>query len=314
MKALKIAIISILALHLAFSFFNWVSETPSPTIQDPTSVAASEGLELPALLGVVKKTHSAQELERKLNEKDGVNNLDLNADEKVDYIHVTEFGDPAKKIGYSLTIQPAKSQTQEIATVRIEKNNDRAEIQVEGNEQIYGTDAIYNDSVAIESENRETASGGTNGTMAQRSYFYPHSLWVSPFYYGFYPSYYSFFPIVHRPIYINRISSYRSPSVRRGGNTFQRQSDTRIANPNKGKVANRGITRSLRQPTSTQRQFQTQRAGRNRSGGFGRDSMNRGTSQKSRVGNTTRSSSTSRFGGSFRSRSFTTRSFGGFGK
>lgn len=288
MKAVKIAIVMILLLNGLFSLFTWISgdsQTPdkqrqNSQLQVQQEVAppqAAEGLDLQALTVLTKEVRSGQELERRLNEKDSVNNLDLNGDSKVDYIFVSEFGDVASKIGYSLTVQPQKDETQEVATITVEKNGDRAEIQVVGNEQIYGEQAIFNDWTRIERE--QTPGKQSEGYYS--SYFYPRPLWLSPFFFGFYPAYFSFFPVMGRTSYVSHVGrSYNTGSVQRGASSYQRSSGKQITSPNKGKAANSGITRSLRNPTNTQKKFQATATNRNlKSGGFGRSG---GSSQASR--------------------------------
>jgi hypothetical protein len=336
MKAIKIALVMILVVNGSFSLYNWMfNEESKPALQQNVqmlpepNMAAADGFDLRSLTSMVKEVRSGQELERKLNEKGGINNIDLDGNGKTDYIFVREFGDVKDKIGYSMTVEPVKGEIQEIATAEVEKNGDRAEIQVVGNDQIYGQEAIYNDWTQIEREKLPEQSGSKSAPM-YHSYFYPRPLWISPFFFGFYPPYYSFFPIVGRTSYMTQTNRYRSPGVQSGRNSYQRSSKNQIQSPNKGKSANRGITRSLKKPTSTQKQFQATRNRNVKSGGFGRGTA----SASSRSGSANRSSRTRSFSSrssgsgsssslstrsssfrksSFRSSSFGSRSFG-FGK
>ena len=315
----------ILLLNGSFSLYNWLTEKETAPgyqtqlQQESVQLPAAEGLDLSALTVLTKEIRSGQELERKLNEKGGINNLDLNSDNKVDYLFVSEFGDVKNKIGYSLTVQPQKDETQEVAAITVEKNGDRAEIQVVGNEQIYGDQAIFNDWSKIERE-KLPEQASTAGHPMYNSYFYPRPLWLSPFYFGFYPGYYSFFPIMGRSTYVTRINrTYNTGSVGRGANSYQRSSGKQVTNPNRGKTANRGITRSLQKPTNTQKKFQATRSRNLKSGGFG-SKKTAGSSQLSRssAGKSRSQLGTSRsrsfFGsGSVRSSSSRSRSFS-FGK
>ncbi len=323
MKAIKIALVMILALNVLYSLQNWIF-TDEPEIENQISqqeqIPASEGLDLNKLTALVKEVRSGQELERKLNEKNGLNNLDLNGDDKVDYVSIKEFGDVKSKIGYSLTVEPVKSEVQEVASVTVELNNDKAEIQVVGNEQIYGSDAIYNDWTKVEREKPAAQGTGSHAVPMYTNYFYPRPLWYSPWHFGLYPPYYSFFPIVHGTTYINRTSRYNTGSVRRGQSSYQKTSNKKISNPNKGRTAKKGITRSLQKPTSSQKQFQVNRNKNLKSGGFGkssgRSSLASKSSSSSSFGKKSGSSygRSSTFGGSsFRSRSSSSRSFS-FGK
>ena len=185
----------ILLLNGSFSLYNWLTEKETAPVyqaqlqQESIQLPAAEGMDLQALTSLTKEIRSGQELERRLNEKEGINNLDLNGDKKVDYLFVSEFGDVKNKIGYSLTVQPQKEETQEVASITVEKNGDRAEIQVVGNEQIYGDQAIFNDWSKIEREKLPEQSSAGEKSPMYHSYFYPRPLWFSPFYFGFYPGY-----------------------------------------------------------------------------------------------------------------------------
>lgn len=348
----------ILVFNLIYSVYGWLSSENNQVAglsepereqvmlspEEPVTDAA-EGLELAGLTGLVKEVRSGQELERILNEKDSINNMDLNGDNQVDYLFVREYGDPQKKIGYSITTEPEKGEVQEIADVTVELNGDRAEIQVVGNEQIYGRNAIYNDWTKVEREvPQEKRTEGAATVPMHASYFYPHPLWISPFFFGFYPGFFSPFPVISRQVYVNRVNNYNPGTVARGQNAYQRSSTNQITSPNQGKTANKGIARSLRNPTSTQKQFQATQARNLKAGGFGRTSRSAagtslgnnsasssfGTSNKANVNrfgtsqkSTNRSTTGSLFGntgksfgsssGSFRSRSFGSRSFS-FGK
>lgn len=316
MKAIKIAVVMILGLNLLFSLYSWVSEE-EPTQEairfepyQKKEIAASEGLDLKSLTSIVKEVRSGQELERKLNEKNGINNMDLNEDDKVDYVFVSEFGNIENKIGYSLTVQPVKDETQEIATVEIEQNGDKAEIQVIGNEQIYGEQAIFNDWTQIEREVKEEQKTGSGHAPMYSSYFYPRPLWMSPWHFGFYPSYFSFFPIIGHSMYMNRMSrSYSTTTVQRGRNNFQKSSNKKIASPNRGKTANKGISRSLKKPTATQKKFQVNRNRSLKSGGFGKTGTARNQLSSKRTGANRLSSNRSTRVRSQRSSSFGSSSF-----
>ncbi len=351
MKAIKIALVMILLLNGVYSLHNWLFSDSRSTsfneehaaVEEPMLEAETEaaaGLDLLGLTALVKEIRSGQELERRLNEKEGINNIDLNGDNRVDYLFVEEYGEAERKIGYSITAQPVKGEVQEVADVTVEKNGDRAEIQVTGNEQIYGANAIFNDWTPVERSQEGATQEGSGPRYS--SYFYPHPLWISPWFFGFYPSFFSPFPVVHTRSYANRVNSFDTSTTKKGLNNYQKTSPTKVANPNKGKVANKGIARSLKNPTSTQKQFQVNRKQNLKSGGFGRSSRpatgtqlskssagsSFGTSSKSNVnrfGTSQKSGSTSSrsslFGsrsksfssGSFRSSSLGSRSFS-FGK
>ena len=238
---------------------------------------AASGLDLSRLGEIIKVTKTAEELEKKLNSQNGINNLDLNDDKQVDYIKVTEYKINATKWGFSLSTEVDQNEEQEIATIEIEKDAENVNVNVSGNRQIYGTGTHY------------------NSFYSGSSFFFlgyllaSRSPYVSPFGWGYYPSYYSYYSPVSRNNYRQNISRYRS-----GNKVANYQSSS--LNPNKQKVASKGIKKSLRNPTATQRSFQRNIASSAKpgKGGFGR--MANSSSYRSVRGST--------FG----------RSSGGFGK
>lgn len=236
-----------------------------------TLVPARDGLDLKAVGTLLKKAKTAEEFEKLLNDPvQGVNNLDLNGDGKVDYINVTEYGDDKVK-GFSLSTQPVKGETQELATIQVEKVSDKqANVQVNGNEQIYGQNHSYRSHMGI-------------GEMLMFAYiFRPHSYYRSPWHYGAYPSYYRPYGSVPYSSYSNRTRGMYN----RGAYTAGRGSgfSSSVKSPNAGKSAS-NIRAPLSRPTKSQKSFQTRSANASRrSGGFGRSrssSTRRGASSRS---------------------------------
>lgn len=243
--------------------------------------AAAEGLDLQSLNSIVKDAKTAEGIEKALNKPNGVNNLDLNNDGKVDYISVTEYGgDSAQKgqaYGFSLTVEPEKGEVQEVATIEIVKSGEQAEVQVRGNQQIYGHNHYYSSFYPI-------------STFLLWSYLLaPHPFYMSPWGYGAYPGYYSPYGVASQNAYRNRTANYRSNSP--SNRVTSSGSRAKLNNPNSGKAANKGIRKSLKNPTASQKTFRArERSKAVGKGGFG---------SKSRSSVRNRSSS---------------RGFGGFGK
>jgi len=222
-----------------------------------TVTAASEGLDLKAVGELVKKSQDAEELEKRLNSKnEGLNNLDLNEDGKVDYISVTEYGNKAAK-GLSLTVEPAPGETQEIATIEIEKVSDsKANMEVRGNEQIYGRHHYHR-------------SGFGLGEILILGYLLrPHSFYSSPWSYGNYPRSYSPYSTVSNNSYRGNVNSKTRGSKFRSASSSTIKSTT--YSRNSGKSA-RSIRAPLKNPTSSQKSFQTRNPSKQiGKGGFGR--------------------------------------------
>ncbi|MEA3333661.1 MAG: hypothetical protein U9Q58_08700 [Pseudomonadota bacterium] len=244
-----------------------------------TMVYGGDGLDLATIGSLLKKAENASELERLLNNpKTGINNLDLNEDGKVDYIKVTEYGNEQNK-GFSLTVEPVAGETQEVATIDIEKSgNDQASVEVKGNEQIYGQNHYYR------------SSFGMTDMLFMYWLFRPHPFYMSPYGYGHYPGNYRSYNTVSQNNYRQRTAGQRdlkktSSSAMKG----------KATSPNAGKSAAKGIKTPLKRPTSSQKSFQKRNPSKQMSkSAFGR----RSTSRPSRP-SVRRSSGFGRSGGRF---------------
>lgn len=287
-----------LAVPLSCLLLTVACEDPPPplpsygSVNITSSLEASDGLDLQAVGDLVKHAKDAKDLERLLNQKGGVNNLDLNDDGKVDFIRVTEYGDDKTK-GFSLTAEPAEGEVQELATIEIEKSADdqQANVYVSGNEQIYGHNQHYRSSHML-------------STMLLYHYmFRPHPFYMSPFHYGYYPRYYGMgYGRVSHVSYITRTRS----TVRSSGSARVANRKSSIKSPNRGRTAKSGIRASMRNPSASQRSFRTRKAGPSkRSGGFRSAAKRRPMSRpSSRFGGRSRRTG---FGGGFRSGGFRSR-------
>ncbi len=166
-----LVIMGVIILIMAISLINANRSQTAVSLAVVSDVA--EGLDLKTLTEVVKTAKGAEDLEKRLNEPGGINNLDLNEDGKVDFISVTEYGNKKDAYGFSLTVQPDKGETQEIASIEIAKEGDNANIEVRGNEQIYGSGHYYHGYHPI-------------GSFLMWSYLMrPHAYYASPWYRGY---------------------------------------------------------------------------------------------------------------------------------
>ena len=275
-------------LFIAIALMAWTcssgsGNSSSTTVQrEVASViveeSASDGLDLKRLPDIVSQATNAGHLESLLNEPNGINNLDIDADGVTDYINVTEYGDTNSEIyGFSLLVKVAETEEQEIASVEIQKQGEQVNVGVQGNQQMYGSSASYGSSFPL-------------GSFLLMSYLLsPHPFFYSPFGYRAYPPGYSTFSARDNRSYQNDVSRYNQ-SAR---NTTQ----SKLKSPNSGKVAQSGIKKKLSNPTSSQRSFRSSSLTSSKSS----------TASKSRFGGFGKTSGARNFGSS-------SRSFGGFGK
>ncbi len=250
-KFLLTAFVIFLGIHFIVSISNSGSKRDDRVIYVEKNYA-SDGLDLQSVLELSKEVEGPDELEQMLNSQNGVNNLDLNEDGIVDYIYVTEYGDEDFK-GFSLTVRPEEDQEQEIATLEFVKDQESVDMEVKGNESVYGHNHYYHSRVTL-------------GDIILFNYlFRPHRMWVSPYYYGYhsYPRYRT----VNYTTYRTRTKSYTSGATSKSRTSAAIKSS--VKSPNSNKSAN-SIKAKLKNPTSTQKSFQKRTATATKSGGFGK--------------------------------------------
>jgi hypothetical protein len=105
----------------------------------PVSEAA-EGLDLQAVGELFKESENLEDFEKSLNDPEtGVNNLDLDENGEVDFIRVVE---EVEGDAHVIILQAClgEDEFQDAATIEIEKSDDDYNMQVQGNEELYGTD------------------------------------------------------------------------------------------------------------------------------------------------------------------------------
>jgi hypothetical protein len=245
--------------------------TQNTTNYDTTAVQkqAADGFDLQAATELVKKVKDAEEFEERLNTPNGINNLDLNSDGKVDYIKVTEYGSEDLR-GFSLTVELEPEEVQEIATIELEKREQNVEVVTYGNQHIYGHNYGYRRSFGL-----------TDMLILGWMFNASRPAYTSPYGYGRYPGHY-------RGGYSALPQNQYRDRVRRtvDSTSYQRMSTStrtaKLSSPNANKNSAK-IKAPLRNPSTSQKSFQARMKSTaprttSRSGGFG----NRTTSTASK--------------------------------
>ncbi len=175
-----------------------------------------DNLNLYAVLKLFQESETLEAFEKKLNEEDSkINNLDLDGDDKIDYIKVNDNvdGDAHTII---LQVDVSDKETQDVAVFTVQKNSKGGvEIQLVGDEDLYGKDYIIEPNMEDgDTKATETPNPGYTGntkvvneqkvvvqqtTTVQISVwpivhfmFLPtYSIWHSPWHWGYYPSYWN---------------------------------------------------------------------------------------------------------------------------
>jgi hypothetical protein len=98
-----------------------------------------DGLDLHAVSTLFQESEDLEAFEKALNAENDINNLDLNDDGQVDYIRVLEeITDETHIVVLQAVL--GENDFQDVATIEIEKNDDDFNLQVHGNEDLYGPD------------------------------------------------------------------------------------------------------------------------------------------------------------------------------
>lgn len=248
-------------------FYTSCSENYYKVNTQVTSYAA-DGLDLKAVGELLKTSTDAKDLEKKLNEPNSVNNLDLDEDGKVDFIKVESDDKGSIKVLKLTAVLSGSGEEQDVATIEIERTDDKANVQVRGNEQMYGHNHYHHSSFGL-------------GQMLLLGWMFSprYSPYYSPFGYRSYPGYYGrgYGPVSSRS-YRNRTGSLtRNSSYNRTrGNSLSRNvTSTNVKSSSRVKAP-------LRNPTTSQRRFQARNpSSKVRRGGFGSSRSSRSSSRSS---------------------------------
>ena len=134
-------------LQLAFviaTFFAFQMSGQNTTTISATNSDISDNLDLTAVSSIFGESENLNDFERRLNDpKLQISNLDLNNDNRVDYLRVIESVENSTHV---IIIQSiiGRDLYQDVATIEVEKDrSNKVSIQIVGNAFIYGQNYIY---------------------------------------------------------------------------------------------------------------------------------------------------------------------------
>lgn len=173
-----------------------------------------DNLNLYAVMELFQESETLEAFEKSLNdENSNINNLDLNSDDKVDYIRV--FDDADGDIhNIVLQISLSENENQDVAVFTVQRDADEnVQIQLTGDEALYGKDYILEPNLDAEVSGQTPNPGYTGKPSAESDaepttvqtttvvvnawpvvrYIYMPSYvaWHSPWYFGYYPPYWN---------------------------------------------------------------------------------------------------------------------------
>jgi hypothetical protein len=184
-----------------------------------------DNLNLYAVLDLFQKSKTIEDFEKELNlEETGINNLDLDLDEKVDFIKV-ETKQKGEDFTFILQVAVSEKETQDVAVILVSKDeNKEVTMQIVGDKDLYGKDYIIepqdkpgitaNPGYTGDAPVTENVPASTTTVVVQSApivqYVYSpvYVPYYPPYYYGYYPPYYAAFRAVAVGVYWGNHSYY----------------------------------------------------------------------------------------------------------
>jgi hypothetical protein len=197
-----------------------------------------DNLDLYAVLDLFQKSKTIEDFEKSLNlEKTGINNLDLDLDNKVDFIKVVTKKD-GDNFTFVLQVAVSKTETQDVAVILVTKDEKKKiSMQAVGDEDLYGKNYIVElkesktpavtanpaykgpDTVVVTAPAKSTVVVVESAPIVQYVYSPAYVPYYPPYHYGFYPPYFAAFSVMAVGIYIGSHSYYHHGGYGYHGNT-----------------------------------------------------------------------------------------------
>jgi len=204
-----------LILMTASSFNTFAQESDSTGMP-------GDNFDLQGALNLFKQSKNLEDFEKKLNtESNGVNNLDLDGNSKIDYIRVVDKKD-GDNHAILLQIPVNKKENQDVAAIVIEKRSDaEAQLQIIGNEVLYGEEKImepFNEKEVKKSTGPAADYAAPPAVIFVNVWAWPcvqyiydpfYDPWYSPYYWDYYPSWWYPWRPVYYYVYYQRMYPYQ---------------------------------------------------------------------------------------------------------
>lgn len=198
----KLIITSVLAAMLALG-----TTAIAQDYQDEYLGLPGDNLNLYAVMKLFQESETLEGFERNLNDENSrINNLDLNGDNLIDYITVSDFIDGDV---HTIVLRAAlnRNESQDVAVFTVQKFRDGSvQIQLIGDEDLYGKNYIIepiydetpNPGYTGKNRNRQNTSvvrttyyEVASWPMVRFIYMPTYSVWHSSWYWGYYPTYWN---------------------------------------------------------------------------------------------------------------------------
>jgi hypothetical protein len=194
-----------------------------------------DNLDLFAVLNLFQKSKTIEDFQKSLNlEETGINNLDLNLDEKIDFIKVTTKQDGDDFI-FVLQVDVSEKEVQDLAVILVSKEKEgEITMQIVGDKDLYGKDYVIEpappapkvtanpaykgpDPVVVIVESTPTVVVVQSAPIVQYVYSPAYVPYYPPYYYAYHPPYYAAVAVVAVGIYRHN-NYYHHHGYHGGGN------------------------------------------------------------------------------------------------
>jgi uncharacterized membrane protein YgcG len=217
---MKYSFLSLFTLAICLISLPVFSQTEGQTeIDAPTLGLPGDNLDLYAVLSLFQKSKTIEDFEKTLNLKEtGINNLDLNLDEKVDFIKVTTK-QKDDDFSFILQVDVTEKEIQDVAVILLDKDKDgKMTLQIVGDPDLYGKDYVIEPKTtptpsvtanpAYSGDNPVTVSVPASTVVVvetipvvQYVYSPVYVPYYPPYHYGYYPPYFAAFTVMAVGIY-----------------------------------------------------------------------------------------------------------------
>ena len=294
-----------------------------------------DNLDLFAVLNLFQKSKTIEDFEKSLNEeKTAINNLDLNLDNKVDFIKVVTKQD-GNDFTFVLQVDVSEKEIQDVAVILVSKDKEgKVAMQIVGDKDLYGKNYVIEPRPAAPAVTANPAYTGPDpvtvtvadpatttvvvvesAPIVQYVYSPVYVPYYPPYYYAYYPPYYNPYTVMAVSVYHHN-NYYHHHGYHGGGygntvvihneNNYNNYNNSRNSsntvnhnNANGNYNKNNTSTRPSTSSSSSRRQSATSSTGQNR----GTSSASTTSTNQSRRSSTSKKSSTTNSSGSSRSSS-----------
>ena len=262
----------------------------SNTVVSPSTPMIGDNLDLQALGELVRRSGNVEQIENEINSNGSINNLDLDGDGQVDYIRVQEILGGNKR-GFEFIVDLPNGSSETVATINFEEGGDMGHMSIQGNPTYYGDHGYYHSTHAL------------RDIMLMHYLFSAHTVYHSPYHYGYYPRTYRSYRSVPSTSYRTRVTTRTTTTRTSRPSSVSSTSRRSTVAP----TAATTRTSTMARPTTSQKSFRKTNPSNSRpvTSGFG----NRNRSSSSASSSTPRRSSSS-FGSSSRRSSGSSSIFG----